>query len=161
MKELLKVLSLAFVISTAYSEETKAEVEAGKETMEAEHKDMAPEAKAEEKMEAKQEAHAAHVEHVNRKMANELSVRLNKDMGPWKGPMATIPMPACCAEHKTLPHQNASAHHHAHKDDMKAAPHADHKMDAKKDDMKAAEAAPETMGKAIETVNTEKTAAQH
>lgn len=117
MKELLKLLAVAFVVSTTYAEETK----------EAEHKDAAaPEAKHEATIAAEH-----HVAHVNRAEANKYSKALAAMQTPWKGPMATIELPACCP--KSAPKHKAAAPHHDHA----AAAHHDHKAEAKKDDKKA------------------------
>jgi len=139
MKELLKLLAVALVVSTTYAEETK----------EAEHKDAAA-------PEAKHEAPAAaehHVAHINRAEANKFTKALAAMQTPWKGPMATIEMPACCAP-KAAPKHKAAAPHHAHAADAHAAAH---KAAAKKDDKKADTAAHEA--KAEESKDSAKTAA--
>jgi len=165
MKELLKLLTIALIVSTAYAEEAKAEVEAEAKTevTDTEHKDVAAAPKAE----ATHEVAAAHVEHVNRKKANGLTKNLNKMMMPYSGPMASIPAPACCdkAMHKdTAHHHKAMPAAHAHK-----AAHHDHKMEAKadhvkteekKEEKKTVETAQETAGEAVATVEAEKTAVQ-
>lgn len=137
MKELLKLLAITLVISGTHAEEAK----------DTEHKDAtAPEAK--EKMEVKADAkHEAKEHHVNRAQANKYTKALAAMQNPWTGPMATINLPTCC-NHKPT-HKAHAAHHHkaAHK-----------KADAMHE---AKEKAAETVGHAVETVNTEKTAAQH
>jgi len=160
MKELLKLLTVALVVSTAYAEEAKAEAEAKPEAMDAEHKDVAAAPKAE----GMHEATAAHVEHVNRKKANSLTMSLNKMMVPYSGPMASIPAPACCdkAMHKDVAHHHkAMPAAHAHK-----AAHHDHKMEAKADhvktdEKKVVETAQKTAGETVAAVGMQKTAAQH
>lgn len=132
MKELLKLLTVALVVSAVYAEEAKADAEV------TEHKDAAMhDTKTEEKMETKHET-AAHVEHVNRKMANELTMRLSKMQTPYAGPMVEIPAAPCCSEGKTHKkgarktvahaHKTATHHDHASKDvvhhEKEAAEHA-------------------------------------
>lgn len=196
MKELLKLLTVALAISATYAEDVVAKADAKPETTKdaAVAKDAASvEVKEEKKADADAKhdapaaaehkvAHAEPVVHVNRKAANDLTMRLSKDQSPWKGPMATIPVPACCAadaaKPAAVPHHKAHAQHAhkatapAHKDDHKKTDAAkdtkktDAKPEAakeeKKDDHKAvADSAAETTAKAVETVDTAKTAAQH
>jgi hypothetical protein len=169
MKELLKLLTVALVVSTAYAEDvvTKADADAKPETkMEEGNKDAdhAEEAKHEVKHHA-HAAHAEHVDHVNRKNANKLTGYLGKDQGPWKGPVATIEVPACCADAKPVAHKHPHHKTHHHKAAAKPAAHHDaaakpaDAKEAKNDDHKdVADAAAETAAKAVETVDAAKTA---
>jgi hypothetical protein len=169
MKELLKLLTVALVVSTTFAEDV-VKAEGAKDT---DHKDAAHvEAKADSK-----HKDAAHTVHVNRKAANKLTDLLNKSQAPYAGPMTTIPVPSCCAEvakpaavvapaHdvKRVAHTAKKAKHDDHKDAKPAdakkdeAKHDDHKdakpADAKKDEAKHddhKDAKPADDKKAVET----------
>lgn len=166
MKESLKLLAIALLVSVACAEDNKSDMKMDdKSAMEKDGdkqdaknaeskpemmndkadaksekaKDSDKEIKSESKSEmAKDEAHHAHaahhaepVVHIDRKHANELTMRLSKDQAPFKGPMTTIPVPSCCedkakmADHK-MGHKKAhSGHAHgAHHKKAEAMPEA-------------------------------------
>ncbi len=164
MKELLKLLTVTLFVSAACAEDVvvKADADAKPEAVQ---DTTTVEKKTEEKHDDAT-AHAApvaeHVVHINRKAANDLTMRLSKDQGPWKGPMTEIPVPACCADAAAAPaavHAPKAAAHKA-KATHKAATHADAKPEAKaaahvdaEPEAKAADHkdTAEATGKAVET----------
>ncbi len=155
MKELLKLLTVTLFVSAACAEDVvvKADADAKPEAVQ---DTTTVEKKTEEKHDDAT-AHAApvaeHVVHINRKAANDLTMRLSKDQGPWKGPMTEIPVPACCADAAAAPaavHAPKAAAHKA-KATHKAATHADAKPEAKAADHKDTA---EATGKAVETTTT-------
>lgn len=142
MTKYLQLLGIIFAASAVTAEEAKAEATTT-ETAKEETVTAATEKKAEGMP-------AAHVDHVNRKAADDLSARLNAMAAPYAGPMAAIPeMPACCASKKpmaTHAHKAAAAHKAAVKHEEKKAEHhedaaktSDAHKDAKHVDAKAHE----------------------